>query len=162
MEQSFPYEVQIEHLTAQPIAVTRTRTRYDALSEVVPRLCGEAWEGVKAHPEVQIPDALMLAVYYPLPSDDASAKDELDLEVGVQIAGSFKGGGTVSYSTTPAGRAAHTTHQGTFQDLGNAHSAVKEYCRQNGYTISGVRWEVYGHQRPNDSGVQVDVFYVIE
>ena len=159
MPENGTYDVQIEQLPPRPIAVIRARARFDELSSVVPRLCGEAWEAVKAHPEVQVPGALMLAIYHPLPTDDPNAANEIDIAVGVEVSGSFEDAGSLSYSTTPEGNTAHTTHLGPYQKLGDAHAAVKRYCEENGHKITGVRWEVYGHWTEDESRLQTDVFY---
>jgi hypothetical protein len=42
-------------------------------------------------------------------------------------------------------RVATATHHGDYAELGRAHDAVHRFAAEQELTLSGVRWEIYGH-----------------
>jgi len=92
--------------------------------------------------------------------------DVVNLEVGVEMEGSFAGVGEVVRSALPVGLGAWTVHFGPYQKLGEAHAAVKGWCATNGYELSGVRWEIYGHWveewNEDASKIRTDVFWLVK
>lgn len=148
------YDIRITTVPSRPAAVVRRRATLQQLTKVVPESCGVVWSALKAH-GVQ-GAGRNLAVYL---------DEQINLEVGVEVDGSFAGVGEVVPSSTPAGTVATTTHLGPYQLLGNAHRAIRDWCKQNGRRIAGPNWEIYGHWRDewnNDpSQIVTDVFYLI-
>ena len=143
--------IQLAHVAPIPLAVVRRRVRQSELSAVVPKCCGLVWNFAKAH---QLQAGRHVAVYL---------NADIQLEVGVEVAGSFAEDGEVVNSATPTGLAASVVHFGPYQRLGTAHAAIREWCQANGYQLLGPNWEIYGHwQRDwNDdpSQIRTDVFY---
>src|SRR4051812_14012971 len=92
--------------------------------------------------------------------DPPDAGGELDVEFGVGVAESFSPIGEIRYSELPTGTVATTTHWGDYGLLSGAHEAIVEWCRANGRTRAGPRWEVYGHWRPNEDP-RTDVYYLL-
>jgi effector-binding domain-containing protein len=85
--------------------------------------------------------------------------DEVDVECGVGVHGPFTASGAVVHATLPTGEAATATHWGDYSRLGETHAAVVAWCRDHGRTITGTRWEVYGHWTDDPASVRTDVFY---
>ena len=86
----------------------------------------------------------------------------LEFEVGVQVTRTFEPSGAVVPSTLPLGRAAHTIHVGDYAALGKAHDAIARWCRTNGYTLSGTRWEVYGDWEEDPAKLQTDIYWLLD
>jgi effector-binding domain-containing protein len=86
----------------------------------------------------------------------------LEFEVGVEVSRVFEPHGAVVPSHLPHGRAAHTTHTGDYAGLGGAHDAVILWCRSNGHTLTGTRWEVYGDWGPDPDKVETEVYWLLE
>ena len=93
-------------------------------------------------------------------SEDAHG--EADVEFGVGTRRPFDRIGAVVCSTTPSGEVATTTHWGDYADLGAAHNAVVAWCRSQGRSIAGPRWEVYGHWSDNPATRRTDIFYLLK
>src|SRR5262245_31563147 len=128
------YDVRLEQHNGRPLAVVRRRAQPQDLSKVVPDACGTVWGVVRAQ---QIPGAgRHVAVYL---------DDQINLEVGVELDAPFGGYGEVVDSATPSGLVAATTHYGPYGLLHGAHEAIHLWCQNNGYTLAGPRWEIYGH-----------------
>jgi hypothetical protein len=87
--------------------------------------------------------------------------DDVDVEFGVGVKAPFSSVGGVSYSETPAGEVATTTHWGDYAKLGEAHAAVIAWCAAHDRERAGPRWEVYGHWVDDPSQLRTDVFYLL-
>jgi effector-binding domain-containing protein len=147
-------EIRLSQVAPRSIAVVRRQAAMQQLPKVVPESCGVVWNALKAHGVRGA--GRNLAVYL---------DDQINLEVGVEMDGPFTGVGEVVASTTPGGTVATTTHYGPYQQLGNAHRAIRDWCQQHGHRTAGPNWEIYGHWREewnNDpSRIITDVFYLL-
>jgi effector-binding domain-containing protein len=87
-------------------------------------------------------------------------KDEVpNVEVGVQVSGSFAPAGRVVASALPGGLVASATHTGPIAEIGDTHQAVCQWSEANGYRLAGPRWEIYGDPDPATGDFDVDVFW---
>ena len=87
-------------------------------------------------------------------------KDDIpNVEVGVQVNGSFAPTGQVASSTLPGGLAATATHTGPIAKIGDTHQAVCEWSKVNGYQLAGPRWEIYGDPHPSTGDFDVEVYW---
>jgi effector-binding domain-containing protein len=87
-------------------------------------------------------------------------KDDVpNVEVGVQVAGSFAPFGRVVASILPGGLVATATHTGPVAKIGDTHQAVREWSEANGYGLAGPHWEVYGDPDPATGDFNVDVYW---
>jgi effector-binding domain-containing protein len=148
------HSVRLEQLGSRQLAVVRRRARPQELSKVVPDACGTVWAVVRAQ---QIPGAgRHVAVYL---------DGQINLEVGVELDTPFAGHGEVVGSVTPAGLVATTTHYGPYGQLHEAHEAIRSWCQDNGYTLAGPNWEIYGHWKDewnsDPTKIRTDVFYLL-
>jgi effector-binding domain-containing protein len=85
--------------------------------------------------------------------------DDPNVEVGVQVSGSFAPAGPVVASALPGGLVATATHTGPVATIGDTHQAVREWSEENGYRLAGPRWEVYGDPDPSTGDFDVEVFW---
>lgn len=147
------YDVKVQQLESVPLAVIRRQARKSELSRLVPQLCGQVWNTVRAQ---QAKGGRHVAVYW-----DGGIR----LEVGVEVGGPFAERDEVVRSATPAGPIAWTTHLGPYGGLGAAHDAIRQWCEANGHRLAGPSWEIYGHWLPewnaDPSGIRTDVFYLV-
>jgi effector-binding domain-containing protein len=87
-------------------------------------------------------------------------KDDVpNVEVGVQVSGSFDPAGDVVASTLPGGLVATATHTGPIAEIGDTHRVVCEWSKANGYRLAGPRWEIYGDPDPSSGDFDVQVFW---
>ena len=64
-------------------------------------------------------------------------KDDVpNLEVGVQVNGSFEPAGPVVASALPGGLVATATHTGPITGIGDTHGSVREWSRAKGYRLA--------------------------
>jgi effector-binding domain-containing protein len=148
------YVIRLEQLCSRPLAVVRRRAGSHELSKVVPDACGTVWGVVRAQ---QITGAgRHVAVYL---------DDQINLEVGVELDAPFAGHGEVVGSATPPGLVAATTHYGPYGLLHEAHRAIRLWCGNNGYTLAGPNWEIYGHWQnewnSDPTKICTDAFYLL-
>jgi effector-binding domain-containing protein len=141
------WAVNVTHLTVQarPTAVIAETTSWPAFPQVWPRLLDEVWSAVRPRRDEICPGRNLM-----LYRDDVP-----NVEVGVEIAGSFAPVGRIVASSLPAGRVVTTTHRGSW-DVGPAHQAVIDECDRLGLARLGPRWEIYGHfNAPGDEEVEI-------
>jgi effector-binding domain-containing protein len=145
------YQVQIVQVASQPTAVVRRRARQQDLSRVVPEACGIVWNVMKAQ---QVKGAGRHVALY--------LDGQINLEVGVELERPFADHGEVVGSSIPAGTVATVAHIGPYQKLGDAHAAIRDWCRANGREFAGPSWEIYGHWTDDVTRLRTDVFYLLK
>jgi effector-binding domain-containing protein len=144
------HHVEVKQVASIPLAVVRRRARLDELSTVVPEACGVVWNFVRG------------AAIKPLGRNVALyLDDDINLEVGVEVAGPFASDGNVVLSATPAGLVAATIHIGPYNRLPEAHRAIRRWCIDNHHEIAGPNWEIYGHWNDDPAQLQTDVQYLL-
>jgi effector-binding domain-containing protein len=150
------YIVEAKNVGATPILVVRRRARQSELPRLVPELCGVVWKYAK---DSGAPSpGRHVAVY-------RNWKDgEMDVEIGVEVGSGAAGNGDVVLTALPAGIAATVTHRGSYALLGNANTAIRDWCKANARETTGISWEVYGHMGPDTdpADVRTDVFYLLK
>jgi effector-binding domain-containing protein len=89
-------------------------------------------------------------------------KDDVpNVEVGVQVTGSFDSVGRVAASSLPGGLVATATHIGPVSAIGDTHQAVRQWSEANGYRPAGPRWEIYGDPDPSTGDFRVEVLWLL-
>jgi hypothetical protein len=148
------YVIRLEQHTGQPLAVVRRRASLQQLANVVPAACGTVWTVMRGQPDAGA--GRHVAIYW---------DDQINLEVGVEVAKPFAGLGEVIGSSTPSGLVATTTHYGPYNRLHEAHEAIVQWCANNGHKLAGPDWEVYGHWtdecNSDPTKIRTDVFYLL-
>jgi len=87
-------------------------------------------------------------------------KDDVpNVEVGVQVSGSFDPAGRVVASALPGGLVATATHTGPIAEIGDTHQAVRDWSKAKGYQLAGRHWEIYGDPDPSTGDFDVDVYW---
>jgi effector-binding domain-containing protein len=125
------------------------RSSWVAYPEVWPRLLDEVWSAVRPG-RTEIGPGRNVMLY----RDDVP-----NVEVGVEVSGSFVSFERLIASELPAGRVVMATHRGSW-DVGPAHRAVVDECDRLGLERVGPRWEIYGHfNAPGDE--EVEIYYLV-
>jgi effector-binding domain-containing protein len=89
-------------------------------------------------------------------------KDDVpNVEVGVQVTGSFDSVGRVTASSLPGGLVATATHTGAVSAIGDTHQAVRQWGEANGYRPAGPRWEIYGDPDRSTGDFLVEVLWLL-
>lgn len=135
---------------SQSIAVIRCQATLQQLSAVVPEECGVVWNFLKS---AGIRADRNLAVYL---------DDVINLEVGLEVDGPFASDGKVILSATPAGSVLTTAYFGPYDQLSEAHNAIRNWSARNYLALAGPNWEIYGHWTDDPSQLRTDVFYLLK
>ncbi|HKO89646.1 MAG TPA: GyrI-like domain-containing protein [Polyangiaceae bacterium] len=83
------------------------------------------------------------------------------IDVGVQVPSALPGDGVVVPVTSPGGLVVATVHLGPYHKLGDASSALHEFCRTHDHPIAGPTWEEYGDWSDDPSQLRTDVFVLV-
>ena len=147
---------QIELTDSKPIvtAVIRSRVAPQELARFVPAACGEVWSFIRGAGLSR--PGRHTALY----------RQDGCIEVGAEVSERFAGNERIHCSQLPTGTVATTVHFGPYGRLGDAHSAIDEWCANHGRQFSGTSWEIYGHWEEdwnNDSSkIRTDVFHLLD
>jgi effector-binding domain-containing protein len=92
--------------------------------------------------------------------------DEFNLDIGVELSAPFAGHDEVVAAATPTGTVATLAHFGPYHQLPAAHQELRRWCRDNGHTLAGPNWELYGHWIhewcDDPSLIRTDVYYLLD
>jgi effector-binding domain-containing protein len=148
------YDVQLENVAAIPTAVARRRASLQQLPKIIPDACGLVWNVLRAQ-QIKGPGR-HITLYL---------DNQINLEVGVELASPFAGDGEVVSSTLPSGAVAKAVHFGPYNHLSAAHQAIRDWCTTRSHTLAGPNWEIYGHWidawNADPSLIRTDVFYLL-
>lgn len=142
--------VEIRTVDASPTAVVARQTTWRAFPRLWGTLLDEVYAFVRGGGTTQTGHNVMLY------RDDVP-----NVEIGVQVAGSFAPAGNVIASELPGGRVATTVHRGSYADLGLAHAAVIRWCVDNGVERTTTRWEIYGDPLPDPAQTETEISYLL-
>jgi effector-binding domain-containing protein len=129
------HNVRIVTTEPTPTAVVAETTSWEEFPRVWRELLAEVWAFLR---DSDLTTGRNVMLY----RDDSPR-----VEVGAEVSSSFVPSGRVVPSSLPAGRAAAAVARGEPSParLAGAHTAVRDWCAANGHTLTGIRWEVYGH-----------------
>jgi len=147
------YRVTIERTTECPTAVVKANTTRREFPRLWPVLLDEVWAFLRARP------ALRTGGHNVMVYRANIAEVELAVEVGVQVVSSFEAVGRVVPSVLPGSRVATTVHTGTPAEIGAAHAAVRAWCAEQHWNLSGLSWEIYGDPDPRTGHFDVAVYW---
>lgn len=152
------HEIQVTEVEAQALAVVKDV----AFAQNIGAKIGATLPGVFAKLKELAVTGLgpVVVVYLPKPGDCWDVAPGMAIEVGVQLAAPLElESPPVVPSSTPACRVATTLHVGPYQGLNQTHTAVRDWCRDNGHTLAGPNWEIYGDHHDDPSKLRTHVYY---
>jgi effector-binding domain-containing protein len=144
------YEVSLRTTVESPTAVVAQATTWEEFPGLWGSLLDEVYSFLRGGGATQSGHNVMLY------RDDVP-----NVEVGVQVAGTFVPSGRVVPSALPAGQVATTIHRGPYDGLHAAHRAIRAWCAAHGHELTGTRWEIYGDWRDNPQELETEINYLI-
>ena len=147
------YEIELRDMAAQPIAAVTQLARPNEIGKTLIAGLDKVYAALRA--QGVKPLGHNVGVYHD------SGGGQVSVCSAVQTPGPIEMAGDVAPATTPAGRAATTTHWGPYEELGAAHRAIAGWIAARGLT-SRVNWEVYGDWAEDPAQRRTDVFHLIE
>jgi effector-binding domain-containing protein len=153
MLRAMTVEVAVKAVEPTPTAVVAAATTWAEFPQMWERMLDEVWSFLRGDaPEGLYKQGHNIMLY---------KDDDPNVEVGVQVNGSFAPADRVVASTLPGGLVASATHTGPMAKIGDTHHAVCEWSKANGYRLVGPRWEIYGDPDPSTGHFDVAVFWSV-
>ena len=90
---------------------------------------------------------------------------DCDMAVGCQVEGNVVLSDGCEWLEVPGGAHACASHFGPYEALGETHMAIRDWCSQNGFQLTGPCWESYPvdpGKEPDASKWQTDVHYPVQ
>ncbi|MGE5527934.1 MAG: MerR family transcriptional regulator, partial [Patescibacteria group bacterium] len=122
------YDVALKKVPAQRVAaVRRVLPTYGHLSSLYEELFGAIGQSGAR------PAGPTVAIYH----DPEFKEKDPDIEAAIPVVGDLPEAGAVKIRELPAAEMACTIHQGKYEEIGNAYSAVMAWIEPNGYRLAG-------------------------
>jgi len=137
-----------------PLAIVRGRAERADLSRVIRELFDRVYSSHVLPPRS---DRGLNVVFY----TGKCSPEELELEAGIQVPGSFCSAGDLIRSQTPAGTVATSVYWGAYEGMKSAHDAIQQWCREHECEPAGPSWEIYGHWSDDPATLRTDVYYLL-
>ena len=148
------YEFQVLKIPERELMAVRDQARGGELPKKIVGNLDKVWAYLRAN---GARTGHNVVVY----RDFDRAKGVMIIDVGVQVESALPGNGEVVPVTSPGGLVATTAHIGPYAKLGEASSALHEFCRTHDHPIAGPTWEVYGDWTDDPSKLRTDVFALV-
>jgi len=156
------YDVRMFDAGPQLLAAARGHGKKHDYVKRLFALLDEVWKFLKANPQVKHL-GINVFLYHGEADKDLFATDQgLPVEAGVRVSAPFESAGKVVCSATPSGTVATVAHIGPYEKLGEAHAALREWCKANNRPMAGPNWEVYDHWNEDPNKLRTDVFYLLK
>jgi effector-binding domain-containing protein len=148
------YEVQVNEVSPQLLAAARGHSNPRNYLSHLFELLDEVWAFLKANPQIKHEGS---NVFLYFDKDD----NGMPVEAGVTVTAPFESDGKVVCSAIPGGTVATVVHIGPYEKLPEAHSALRDWCKDNRRRWAGPAWEIYGHWNDDPNKLRTDVFYLL-
>lgn len=89
---------------------------------------------------------------------DRCTPQHLRIRVGFPVSARFTDTDRVRCVDFAPGRAAHATHVGPYDRLGETHRALSDWCARQGLPTDGTSWEVYADWSDDPALLRTDVY----
>ena len=147
-------DVTVQTVEPTPTAVVAAATTWAEFPSLWGPMLGEVWGFLRGGASAGL---------YKRGHNIMLYKDDVpNVEVGVQVNGSFEPVGHVVPSALPGGLAATATHAGPIDKIGDTHRAVCDWSKANGYALTGPHWEIYGDPDSASGHFDVQVFWSVQ
>jgi effector-binding domain-containing protein len=150
------YQVERAVVDAVPTAVIAAPTTANDLARTIGRLIDPVRTFVRSSGVT----AGHNIVFY---EGDVQAGAGTTIEVGVVVDRRFAETSPtgVHCSELPAGKVARTVHLGHYHRIAEAHTAVRQWCADQGETLVGPSWEIYGDWTDDPRALESEVLYLL-
>lgn len=143
------YVVSASQAAPRRIAAVPATTTWAEFPTLWRSLLDQVWAVLRSDPAIRHGHNIFLYL-------DATPR----VEIGVEVFGSFQPAGNVVESTVPGGEVASTT-SGGYDELGEAHGAVRDWCAEHDRALAGPFWEIYGDPDEATGAVAIEVCYLL-
>jgi effector-binding domain-containing protein len=87
--------------------------------------------------------------------------DGVTIDIGVLLEEPFVGDLMLQCIMTPAGRAAHARHFGSYDLLPGAYASIRDWCAAHGHALAGTYWVRYTEWNEDPSRQITDIYYLL-
>ena len=149
------YEITLEIASPLILAAARTSVPAGGVAAVWRPALDKVWAFLRAD---QMPNAGLNVFLYHHPDHPGEA---MTVDFGVQVLNRFDDQGGLICVATPSGQVAQTVHVGPYSGLGEAHSAIRRWCRENQRQLASASWEIYGHWNDDPQKLETKICYLL-
>ena len=118
---------------------------------------GKVWDFIRSQPGLWT-DGHNIFVYHESNQPDGP----LLCDFGVEVTRTFEAAGEVYATETQGGEAAVAVHRGPYDQMNEAHDAIRKWMVANGRESAGHSWEIYGDPMPDPADTETTVVYLLK
>jgi len=148
--------VHVELVSPRLLAAVGREVAAGRVGDVWRTALDQVWAFLRTQPGLRT-DGHNIFVYHH-PGTDG---DRMKADFGVEVTREFEASGEVRSIRTPAGEAAVATHVGPYDGLATAHRAIHQWVRENGRSLAGTSWEIYGDWNEDPAKLETLVLYLL-
>lgn len=150
------YQVERAVVAAVPTAVIAAPTTPNDLARTIGRLIDPVRAFIRS---TGLPAGHNIVFYEGDVQDAAGTTIEVGVVVDRRFTETSPTG--VRCSELPAGKVARTVHLGHYHRISEAHTAVRRWCAEQGETLVGPSWEIYGDWTDDPRQLESHVLYLL-
>lgn len=147
--------VHVELVSPRLLAAVGREVAAGRVGDVWRPALDQVWAFLRTQPGLRT-DGHNIFVYHH-PKDGAPTKADF----GVEVTREFEASGEVRPVLTPGGEVAVAKHVGPYGGLAEAHRAIHEWVRENGRSLAGTSWEIYGDWNEDPAKLETLVLYLL-
>lgn len=143
-------------IEAQPYLGIRATAAMGELGSIMGPLFGEVYGYIQQ--AGQHPVGMPFSIYHSM------AGQTVELECGMPVSGPMDGTERIRACQLPAGKVATASHFGSYDELGDTWTALKEWVKSQGLEAAAAPWEVYvtdPEREPDQSKWRTDIFFPV-
>ncbi len=148
------HEVKVQTVSPRILAAVGRRVAIKDISTAFKPALDSVWDFLSKHSGLRTDGHNIFLYHHENPAI-------MRVDFGVEVVRPFVGDGDVACVTTPAGEAAVVVHRGSYERLGAAHQALRQWCAANGRTIGAHSLEIYGDWSDDPEKLETRIEYLL-
>jgi effector-binding domain-containing protein len=150
------YKITVEAAHPLTLAAVRATIPASGIATAWKPALDKVWAFLRTNP---VPNSGLNVFLYHHPERSG---EPMNIDFGVQVPNRFDDTTSeVKCVETPSGVVAKTVHIGPYDRLGEAHAAIRQWCKANQRSIAAASWEVYGHWSNDPAKLETTIRYLL-
>ena len=148
--------VSLEIVSVRLLAAVRRRVQVSEIGNAWRPALDQVWSFLRQNPGLRTDGHNIFLYHHPTKGEPAMLVD-----FGVEVTRSFAPSGDVFATETPGGKVARALHVGSYQSVGETHSAIHHWVKENHLAMAGKSWEIYGDPTDDPAKLETQIEYLL-
>ncbi|HET7543583.1 MAG TPA: GyrI-like domain-containing protein [Polyangiaceae bacterium] len=149
-------KVTVQSVLPRTLAATRRDVTIGNVGTVWKPALDKVWEFLRSQPGLHAGGHNVFLYHHA-----TNRESTMQVDFGVEVTRPFARSGEIDCTETPGGEVALAVHLGPYARLRQTHDAIHAWCKDNGRTIAGKSWEIYGDWTSDETRLETTVVYLL-